>query len=400
MSQIEPLGPSIGTGKRRRRGRWWLAEDAPAEHRGLALLRALQEDADAVLASPASLARERMGRKRFYRVQGAAGTPALFVKIYRVEPGWSRLRSVLRPSKAQLESNTARLVRARGFEAVVPLAIGEERRLGALRRSLLVSVEREGRDLRRLLSDPALDAKGRRALVESFGALNRRLHDKGIDQDDTSPNNFLVAPDGRFLLIDFERCSVGPPLPDDRRTHLLAKLVRHPLGTTRTLRLRFLRSYQGERSTRASRREACLAIERHFVEIRRRDARRAAEGAFQPGRHIARTGDGYLVRGRESWPTELLAVPADEARRLWVLAQQLERLALPALRPVRLSDRGLELERPAPGAPPPPRAVAAARASLERFGRFTEPPEFAQCADGARLRTLRAYRLDLSAPPA
>jgi hypothetical protein len=339
-----------------------------------------------------------MGRKRFYRVGGASGEPALYVKIFTVAGGWARLRSVLRPSKAQLEANTARLVRARGFDAIVPIAVGEERRLGALRRSLTVTVEREAKDLRLLLSDEKLGAKSRRTLIESFGSLNRRLHDRGVDQDDSSPNNFLVAPDGRFLLIDFERCTVGGPLAQERRMHLLAKLWRHPLRTTRADRLRFLRAYQGEGSTAATRREACQAIERCLDEIRRRDARRAAQGAFQVGRHLAREGETYVVRGREAWPTDLLGLPAEEARRLWILAQQVERLGLPAVRPVRLSDRGLELERPAPAAGSSPRAIARARAAFERFGRFTSAAEWAATPSGPRLRNLSAYAL-ASDPP-
>ena len=109
--------------------RWWVhGEPTP-------LVAALQEDLDAVLASPRSTAREHMGRKRFYRVQGESGEPALFVKVFGAPSGAASLLTFARTSKARREARCAGRVAACGFNVALPVATAEERRLGLLRGS-------------------------------------------------------------------------------------------------------------------------------------------------------------------------------------------------------------------------------------------------------------------------
>ena len=74
--------------------RWWVdGERTP-------LLDALIAAPERVLEGPRSVAREAAGRKRLYRVE-ADGEPALYVKLFRLPPGWARWRSLWRPSKAR-----------------------------------------------------------------------------------------------------------------------------------------------------------------------------------------------------------------------------------------------------------------------------------------------------------
>jgi hypothetical protein len=370
------------------RVRWWVHGDATPT------LERLLADPDGVLHGPSSVARARTGRKRFYRVAAPAGEPALYVKVFHPAPGLARLATLLRRSRAQREADVARAVAARGFEVAEPLAVGEQRRLGVLVRSFSVIPERPGRDLRALLGDPALERAQRRPLLESFGALQRRLHDCGVDQDDTSPNNFLVRTDGGWVLIDFERCRLGAALSEPRRLELLAKLQRHGLGVSRSDRLRALRAYLGGDAGAAERRALWEKIGAVFVALRRRDARRAADGAFQVGRHVGREGAAWVIRGRESAPVLPLDLPEAEARDVWVRAQQLERLALPALRPVRLAGRRVELEQANEVAcADPARAIQRARRELERFGELAADAAWVFTAEGARLRDPRAFRL-------
>jgi tRNA A-37 threonylcarbamoyl transferase component Bud32 len=336
-----------------------------------------------------------VGRKRFYRLAAEGEGSDLFVKVFAVSGGWPRLRSFLRPSKARREARTAEAVRARGFQVAAPVAVGEERRLGTLRRSFSVVPALEGRDLLDWLADPATTPQKRRALVVAFGAFARRLHDAGIDQDDFSPNNFLVDPAGHFVLLDFERCRVGPEL-GDRRWTLLAKLHRHGLSVSRTDRLRFLRAYLGEESHPRARRAAWREIEPAFWRIRRRDARRAARAAFRVGRNVARCGSTWIVRCRETQTVRRLELEADAARRGWVLAHQLERLALPALRPVRLGPGWLELLEPAATTDVDTSAeIRRAKRRLERYGVFTDSPEWAFGPEGALLSNPTCFRLYL-----
>jgi hypothetical protein len=336
-----------------------------------------------------------VGRKRFYRVTPDGGGAALYVKVFGVSHGWPRLRSLLRPSKARREGRLAREVRARGFDVAAPAAVGEERKLGFLLRSFVVVPEREGQDLRAILSDPTLPPDRRRALITGFAELARRLHDAGIDQDDFSPNNFLVDAAGRFRLLDFERCRVGRPL-GTRRWTLLAKLHRHDLRVPRTDRLRFLGAYLGTGTGRAERRRAWEGIDAAFWKIRRRDARRAGHAAFRVGRHVGRDGEVWVVRGREQARTRRLELGPAESRRGWIVAHQLERLGLPALRPVRLGPGWLELLEPepvGPGEEEEDRRRAARR--LERYGRFVREPEWSASPEGALLADPTTFRLEL-----
>jgi hypothetical protein len=338
-----------------------------------------------------------MGRKRFYRVSGGEGEPLLFVKVFTVPAGWRRLRFWLRASKAQCERKVARAISERGFNVAAPVAVGEERRYGVLLRSFSIIPEWPGRDLRALFEDPSTTAKQRREVLESFAEWARRLHDSGVDQDDFSPNNFLALRDGGFCLIDFERCRFRHTLSAARRWRQLAKLHRERLGVSRTDRLRFLRSYLGEGAGRRERRRAAECIRRAFLRVRRHDAHRAARGALRAGRHVARDGDLWVVKGREGAPTRRLRLERREARRAWVLAHQLERFDLPVLRPVRLGPDWIEFEDPGSADPPAdaPLAIRRARQRFSYYGRFAAEPDWVFTPSGPKLGDPRAFRLQL-----
>jgi len=371
--------------------RWWVYASASPK------LDALLADPEAVLAGPGILAREPAGRKRFFRVDAGAAEPALYVKIFALRPGAKRFRYFLRPSKARRERAIATQLARLGFEVAAPVAVGERRRLGVLECSYSVIREVAARDLVRLLGDDSLRRAERRALLERFGVLARRLHEAGVDQEDFAPNNFLARADGTFVLIDFERCRVRRrPLGQARWTQL-AKLHRRDLGISRTDRLRFLRAYLGEGSGRADRRAAWLRIWPEFRKIRRHDARHAEASAFREGRNLARVGDAWVMRGRAAAKTIALELDTETARRCWLRAQQLERLGLPALRPVRLAGGRVELLDPGAALPRAPanQVIARSLAALAPWGHFRAPPQWLFTAHNALLRNPHAFELDL-----
>jgi hypothetical protein len=394
---------------------WWVSTElARASSAMRAQVERLLESPEHTLRTSAKERGPTGGRKRLYHVPGdGAGKRGLYVKVFATPAGLAGALRSLRPSRARRETDIARVVAERGIAVVPPLAFGEVWRGGRRAESYLIVPEIAAVDLRVAL-ERRPPAAVRRALLVAFGAFTRRLHDAGIDQDDTSPNNFLVvggdiehgaATDARaphFVLIDLERARAGRPLSPARRHRLLAKLARHELGVTQADRLRFLSSYLGvEGGTRAARREACQAIRRAWQEVRCHDARRAAGGAFQVGRHIGRDGDGWVVRGREAAPVVVLALAWRDARRGWIVAQQMERLGLPALRPARLSRTGLALVAP-PGLAAEkacaPDAISRARRALLRHGRFVVPPEWVMGDDGPVLRNPTAYAPDRRVP--
>lgn len=352
--------------------RWWVDGGATPG------LDALMADPDAALRRASSVAREQAGRKRLVRVATGADEPDLFVKVFTRAGPMAQLRTFLRPSKARREAESAARVAELGFQVAGPVATGELRRFGLLRQSYSVVPALPARDLESILAEPGLPSARRRALLGAFARFTRRLHDAGVDQDDTSPNNFLLVGESDFALIDFERCAlIGRPL-GERRWTLLAKLHRKDLGVSRSERLRFLASYLGHETGRRERREAWGRIAEAFLQVRRRDARHAARAAFRIGRHIVRDGESLRVRGREQARVIRLALSRDAARATWIGAWQLERLDLPALRPVRLDPDGVDLLDPGAVPVPTDREARIARA-LRRFapyGRFTEPPEW------------------------
>jgi hypothetical protein len=373
-----------------RRLRWWVhGEETP-------LLRELMADPDRVLASARSVAREQGGRKRFYRVGDFSGRD-LFVKVFNLDSPAARLRYFGRRSKARREQRIAAGIRERGFDAALPAAIGEERAAGLLLRSIAAIPELPAVDLRTWFMERAPTPAQRHALLESFARFNRALHEAGVDQDDTAPNNFLVYADGSFALVDFERCSLrSGPLPERRRWKLLAKIFRHRIGVSAAEKLRFLRAYVGPAGGAAERRRAWLAIRFELARLRRHDARRAGAAAFKLGRHLVREGRAWLMRARRDAPVQRRALGEARARRAWVRAHQLERLALPALRPVRLDGASVELLLP-PGAkqePPPPADVRMARRRFEACGRFAAEPLWLAADGGAWLTNPECFEID------
>jgi hypothetical protein len=371
--------------------RWWVYESHTPK------LDALLADPEAVLAGPGILAREFAGRKRFFRVDAGAAEPALYVKIFSLPPGAKRIRYFLRPSKARRERAIAKRLSRLGFEVAAPIAVGERRRLGVLDCSYSVIREIAARDLVRLLGEDNLAGAERRALLERFGVLARQLHESGVDQDDFAPNNFLARPDGSFVLIDFERCHVRRgPLGDARWTQL-AKLHRRDLGVSRSDRLRFLRAYLGGHSGREGRRAAWQLIWPEFRRIRRHDARHAEASAFLEGRNLARVGDAWVMRARAAAKTIALELDTETARRCWLRARQLERLGLPALRPVRLAGGRIELLDPGAALPraPAEQAIARSLAALAPWGHFCSPPQWLFTAHNALLRNPHAFEFDL-----
>jgi hypothetical protein len=371
--------------------RWWVYASRTPK------LDALLADPEGVLAGPGILARESAGRKRFFRVDAGAAEPALYVKIFSLPSGAKRLRYFLRRSKARRERAIAVRLGALGFELAAPIAVGERRRLGVLDRSYSVIREIAARDLVRLLREDSLGGAERRALLERFGVLARQLHEAGVDQDDFAPNNFLARPDGSFVLIDFERCHVRRgPLGDARWTQL-AKLHRRDLGVSHSDRLRFLRAYLGEPGGRAERRAAWQRIWPEFRRIRRHDARHAEASAFSEGRNLVRVGEAWVMRARAAAKTIALELDSETARLCWLRAQQLERLRLPALRPVRLEGGRVELLDPGAALPraPADQVISRSLTALAPWGRFRSPPQWLFTAHNALLRNPHVFELDL-----
>ena len=261
--------------------RWRLAAGADASALAPRLERALRQ-----LAGARDLRAGR--RKRLFRLAlGAGPEPDHLLKrcAYPASRGWLRHA---RGSKARRELAIAEALAARGVPVVVPLAAGERRRAGRLIECFLLAPLLDGAvDLRRLWSEPALPAAERRRLLRSLGALVRRAHDAGLDQDDLAPNNVLVSGDAmdELRLVDFERARLRSWVGACARRRALAKLARAAAGLSAAQRLRFLRAYAGDVQEA---RRWWKQLDAEAPRLARRDYTRMTRVAARDGRRFRR----------------------------------------------------------------------------------------------------------------
>jgi hypothetical protein len=407
--------------------RWWprpgLSVDAarPTLERAWAAVEAGAEE------------RKRGRRKGLHALDLAgSGAPDHLLKVNRYR-GARRRRS-----KSRRELAVAAALAQRGLPAPVPLAAGERREGGRLVACyLLVEILPRVSDLRvALAARPASPAR-RRALAAAWGELARRLHEAGLHQDDFQPNNFLVRwPEGdaaapasstgeaavpELFVIDFERARLRRgPVPDRLRHRALAKLDREMGRAPASLRLRFLRAYEGDPVAARARWRAVAA---EAPALARRDAGHLLRNATVPGRRFeaVRLPDhrGIALPGLEHDRLERAAVRAERAASAVSGAPDASewgvRLARPGLRHGRrVLARALVLA--ARGLAPRPLALLCGREStillLERGERALAAHEVRRNAaleSGWRVleRRLRAYgrltrplsELDLAVEP-
>ena len=99
------------------------------------------------------------------------------------------------------------------------------------------------------------------------------------------------------------------------------------------------------------------------------------------------------MRARKGAKTLRLELGPDEAKLCWVRAHQLERLGLPALRPVKLAGNVVELLDPGTAHPrsPADQVIARSLAALAPYGRFRAPPQWRFTSQGALLANPHAF---------
>lgn len=280
----EPLVQTVPTAESGHADSWRLIKEYPIKQ---------------VLQLPPERARELLGDGP----DSGDDTAGFILKIYRPASNWSRLLSLLRVSKAEREFDAALEIHKRGISTVLPIAVGIRRRHGLVMESCVIFPRLAGvvgldEFLRGTFTEfpcrcevvPATEPENpplpdtqtprelRAAVVRAYGRYARSVHDAGINQDDFDPNNILLSfgasgartgahpADGRVCraenggaqedsmpeqkrkyaiglrIVDFERASVGDPLPLRRRIWLLAKLNRFRSASASD-RIRFLIEY-------------------------------------------------------------------------------------------------------------------------------------------------------------
>ena len=216
--------------------------------------------------------------------------------------GADRLRRRLSGSKSRRELAMALRVADLGVPTPVPLAVGEEIRGGLLTACWCLVPWLEGAiDLRAGVREGVFTPAQRRRVARPFGAFVAALHEAGIDQDDFSPNNFMVrlaspgAPGGpEFWAIDFERTRIRGTVPRARRAEHLAKLARELTRVSEAERMRFLKGYAPGRE-----RAWWAEVEAAAADRFRADLERMRRTALGTGRRFsAVSGEGWRGHAR------------------------------------------------------------------------------------------------------
>lgn len=194
-------------------------------------------------------------------VNVALDAPAcIYVKRYRYESLASRWKGVFRGnlfglSRARFEFEFLQEMRRRGLSAVRPIAYGERRKRGLLFACFLITEAAPDTQTLDRLIDPAagsgeLRGKQRRRLFDALAREVARMHQQGVIHGGLFGRNILVAPATNgtqpVYFIDPDRGGrlLDSPVRDEGVVSDLAQLLATSATfTSRTERLRFLRTY-------------------------------------------------------------------------------------------------------------------------------------------------------------
>ena len=176
-----------------------------------------------------------------------------FLKVYAYSGPW-RLRTVFIPARAGREFRNLERMAALGFRVPEPAAWGQERTLGFLGVSFVMTRAIEGAvDLRSLIdrpgSSPLPPPKERRRLIEEFARTLRKAHEEKFFIHTLRAKNLLLRREGeRWSLhvidVPFAGISRYRLFPEWGRVRDLAVLMKWARQLlSRTERMRFARLY-------------------------------------------------------------------------------------------------------------------------------------------------------------
>ena len=114
-------------------------------------------------------------------------------------------KSIERTRAAQ-EFDLLRKMHAWGLPVPRPIAFQIEKFFCHYRADIMLEKLENTQDLSKLLQMQTLSAEQYRQI----GHLIRRLHDKQIHHSDLNIHNILLGEDGKFWLIDFDKCGIDP----------------------------------------------------------------------------------------------------------------------------------------------------------------------------------------------
>jgi len=195
---------------------------------------------------------------RVYRFElpGVAGNNTFYYKEFLFRSFGDRLSVILRKSRARRAWDGAQLLLANCFLTATPVCMGEERRLGIVKRSFMVTEavgDAQSVDSFIKKNYPvATDQKSmlmKRKFLQHLGMTVGRMHHLGIFQGDLRPGNVLVqhGDPPTISLIDNERTRKYGKLPVRKRVKNLVQINLSLVpAITRSDRARFFSAYLEE----------------------------------------------------------------------------------------------------------------------------------------------------------
>lgn len=207
---------------------------------------------ESVLKSPGEPIKQSLAKVvTRHRLEGGI----FYVKRYRHEAVPLRAwKFVFKRSQAKEEWDLAQRLKVRGVPVVQHLALGERRRKGGLRESILITAGFDGLPLHEV---PDVDPCAVLRFVE-------QLHDSGVLHEDLHPGNLLVrrAP-LELRLVDLHGAKIKARLTSDERAGNLALLrVSFPIPVSEEVRRSSARTRQSLLFRRSKR---CLKRNREFA---------------------------------------------------------------------------------------------------------------------------------------
>jgi 3-deoxy-D-manno-octulosonic acid kinase len=138
---------------------------------------------------------------------------------------WVRKLS-LDPRRAEAELRVSAQAAARGARVLEVLAAVTRKAPGGYHHGLVTREVEGARDLLAVLrSTPG--RRDRWRTLEAAGEAVRLLHEAGVDHVDLNVKNILLRPSGEALVIDLDKCRLGPgPAPWSVRRANLLRLLR------------------------------------------------------------------------------------------------------------------------------------------------------------------------------
>ena len=234
------------------------------------------------------------------------------IKRYETRHLLGHLKTLTTPSKALQELKAAQGIDQRGVPTPVPVAVGEKLNWRMVKESYVVFKELKQchalnsyflQEYPAEKSSQKLSEK--RKVITTLGTLAEKAHREGIFQSDFSLNNFLLTRGAqgsiKIYLSDFEKITLKKSLSSRQQITCLAKLNRVGREISLSDRLRFLKSYVGQRASAHHLVSLARMIQKRTVELLKQDYLRGRVTSVYTDalyeKHQLENTTGYFRRG-------------------------------------------------------------------------------------------------------